>query len=81
MPSARQYPSAALSNGLHCPVGLKNPALASSMKLVGVVIMFIPPASAMEHSFRRIASQAFFIATAEAEHAVSTTSAGPDQLK
>ena len=76
-PSPRTKPSAPASNARQRPPG--DSICASPRRRVpsGSRIAFTPPASARSTSPRSSAETAWWIATSDEEHAVSTASAGP----
>ncbi|GAA5615842.1 hypothetical protein Spla01_07059 [Streptomyces platensis] len=78
-PSPQPVPSAAAANGLQRPSAARPRCREKSMNVSGVDITETPPARASEHSPDRSACIAQCSATSEAEHAVSTVTAGPSK--
>ena len=76
-PSAQFAPSAAAANGLLRPSCARPRWRLNSTNIPGEDMTVTPPASASEHSPARSAWHARCSATSDAEHAVSTVTAGP----
>src|ERR1700681_393156 len=76
-PSARTYPLAAASNGLHRPSGESMEALLKPMVRSGMNSELTPPTIAIGTSARDSAWHAKSSATSDDEHAVSTAKLGP----
>ncbi len=72
-------PSAAAANGLHRPSGARPRCRENSVNITGVDSTVTPPASARSHSPARSACPAVWMATIEAEQAVSSVTAGPSK--
>ncbi len=80
-PSAQPVPSAESANALQRPLVEMPPWRVKPEKPIGVDITVTPPASARPHSPLRSAWAARWMATSEAEQAVSTVTAGPARSK
>src|ERR1035441_7327280 len=81
IPSARQYPSASLSNVAHGPVLDRNWPRLRPAKISELVMQERPPTIAVSQSPAKSDVQANCMAAALEEQAVSTLKEGPENPK